>query len=327
MITLSASQISIAQECERKVAFRYMSRHPKPPQHPAAALGTRVHAVGEVYLSEGTPPDRDSDEGAIFIKGLPFLPAPGSGGVEGYFKDEIGGIAYQGYVDLLVKSHKLPQWDLPKCWVVHDHKTSSNPATWGKDEKALRTDPQVLIYGRKYLGDERGVGFRWLYLKTKGRLKAYPVDFIMTATEVVEGFDRHVQPTAERLVELYQIKDLDPNSLDPSPQACDNFGGCFYRGVCKLTPQERLKGLMTTKEKNMGLKDTLQKKVQKQQSAAPAINPEPQGKTTTAPVVEFDTGPDPRLVDIFCALYTNARDGDTYASVIKTAREIYDELK
>lgn len=241
----SATQIDTAKDCLRKWAFRYLTDLPKPEPGSGALLGQKIHAVAEAYLSKGTQPDRDIPEGEIFIGGLPFLPPPGSGGVEGRISIEISGILFTGFIDLRTRGSMLPQWPYGSVPVVLDHKTSSDPKKYGLTTETLKTNIQTLIYGFYEMSvtkrDE--IGFRWLYYKTKGRKLVYPVDVLMPRRQITDNFEKYVWSTAEKLHTLYEEKP-DPNTLEPCTESCSKYGGCPYQGVCILTPAQKASGLM-----------------------------------------------------------------------------------
>ena len=275
-IILSASQIDIARACLRKWAFRYTQGLPKPPTQPGDILGSKVHEVAEAYLKFGTAPNRSTREGAIFLKGLPYLPPPGTGGVEGYFTLELDGMCFQGYIDLATRGVVLPQWSLGHYPIVLDHKTSSNPLKYGKKAQDLLGDPQAILYTirRGIDANTAGtVGLRWLYYRTSTRPKCFAVDMVWSGAQAHAQYEKLIAPLARRLVELHTNR-IDANELEPSASACDSFGGCPYRGICKITPRERLAGLMVNhNQEDKVMRSDLLDKLRAMQGKAPVQAP------------------------------------------------------
>lgn len=283
MIHISPTQLDTSFTCLRWFGFKYLTDLPKPPQEAGALLGSEVHAVAEAYLKNGTKPDRDTDPGRIFIGGLPYLPPPGSGGVEGTFSIEIGGIWFRGIIDLLTRGGLLPQWSYGDIPVVVDHKTSSNPKEYGLTPSTLVDNVQALLYVYYAISKSNAstVGGRWIYYKTRGRELCYPVDMLWDSQDVFRRFE----PVLERARLLKKLWDEkpDPNSLDPSPESCDKYRGCPYRALCKITPVELSVGLF--KKANQGdtmasAAEALKAKLLTQQAAKQQVSPAETPATT-----------------------------------------------
>jgi len=295
---LSATQITTAKDCLRKFAFHYFTDLPRPEAGPGAELGAKIHKVAEDYLKNGTAPDRDTPEGEIFIGGLPWLPPPGSGGVEGRIDIEISHIPFTGFVDLCTRGGILPRWQFGPCPVVLDHKTSSDPKKWGLTAETLPFDVQALIYGF-YEVSKTGhseIGFRWLYYKTKGRPLVYPTDTVLAQDIIFKNFESEVWPTAELIHGLWQTKPA-PNTLEASPEACSKYGGCPYIGVCKLTPAEKAAGLMRlaqNKEEDMA---TLREKFEAQANRGNVNPPLPTAPAASTPQAPAFPQQQPRTIN------------------------------
>ena len=295
---LSATQITTAKDCLRKFAFHYFTDLPRPEAGPGAELGAKIHKVAEDYLKNGTAPDRDTPEGEIFIGGLPWLPPPGSGGVEGRIDIEISHIPFTGFVDLCTRGGILPRWQFGPCPVVLDHKTSSDPKKWGLTAETLPFDVQALIYGFYAVSktERSEIGFRWLYYKTKGRPLVYPTDTVLAQDIIFKNFESEVWPTAELIHGLWQTKPA-PNTLEASPEACSKYGGCPYIGVCKLTPAEKAAGLMRlaqNKEEDMA---TLREKFEAQANRGNVNPPLPAAPAASTPQAPAFPRQQPQIIN------------------------------
>ncbi len=311
---VSATQIEAVDPahdagCERRFAFNYVMGL-KPPQHPAAALGGELHKFGEGYLRDGKAPDDLTVAGNLFLYGLPYLPPPRSGGVEGDIQSiEIDGVRYNGYIDY--RGPRVPGVE-GRCTL--DHKTSSNPKKWGlwTLEKFL-SKPQPILYGSYDVlrseadGEEdRWSNLRWLYYWTKGKPRAEPSDVRLTRAMLEDNFERVVGNPAKRILQIIESQP-DPNDLTPNYRACDKFpkardskgpDGCPYHprngGGCKI---ERMKSVAAAfgrkkEEMKMPVNEKLMAKLRRAEAPKDPINPpeaeleEEEGEEDEAPAPE-----------------------------------------
>ena len=235
MRPLSATQIDTARGCWRKWAFRYRSDLPKPPEKPSAETGKALHAIQEAYLRDGIEPP-PTPIGLLARRGLPFLPPPGSGLVEGNTPHTIDGIPFVILRDWYGKTDHVPGLP-PGGYVTIDHKTSKDPARYGLFARADALDNvQVLVYGDACEGEERY--FRWLYYPTgTGRARVKPADHVITRREVRDGIERIVLPIAAEILRHPAVAPLD---MPPNTGHCDAFGGCEYRVHCPTTAADHV---------------------------------------------------------------------------------------
>lgn len=232
---LSPSQIDAAEDCLRKWAWDKIARVPRPTS-PSAALGTLVHAQIERYLKFRQPLDLLTPEGQIAHTGSHLWPTNVRlENVERPFTLDLEGLKFRGVIDL---------WhDHPK---VTDHKSTSD-FKWAKTPEILKRDPQGVVYGlhamREYGTD--AVELEWIYYRTKEpyRKPAMPVRATVTYRDILPGIER-IHRTGETLVRLAERK-AHPLSLPFSASSCEKYGGCAYKGLCNLSPLERLEAHMT----------------------------------------------------------------------------------
>ncbi len=235
---ISPSQIEAFRTCQRRWFKQYVEGF-QEPQAASAALGDRVHAVLEGYLGKGIPLDVRTQEGRIAASGMQFLPQPGTGLVEGKFYLPVTNLwGWVGKID----------WRSHDGSLVIDHKTTSD-FKWAKSEDTLVKDPQGLIYSRAGIegSDRAEQKSRWIYYRTKDKPAAYPVNFVLSRSEVFEGIAELEQET-EQLITLRKSKFLD---LNPNPSACFKYNKpCPHKQLCgDLNGVSILRGLnMKTKE-------------------------------------------------------------------------------
>jgi len=221
----------------------------REPRGDSLLLGSELHKISENYLTRGEQPDRLTHAGQMFIAGLPFLPPPGSGGVEAEKVLAVSGYQYYCAIDY---TGPLPR--LEGIWSL-DHKTSKNPAgrytlcqeyttdpDTHKEKKGFLDDVQAVIIAAAQLL-ETGASYaqlRWLYYKSVGAPIAIPRDIRLTRTQVEDAFGTLVHPLAERATAL-RSDNSHPLQLPPNPKRCHAYGrDCHYTEICNLSLSERL---------------------------------------------------------------------------------------
>jgi hypothetical protein len=247
--------------------------------------------------SYGKFPDRLTKAGDLFIRGLPYLPPPGVGGVEGEFVLTVSGITYGGKIDyrgpLPASAMFLGRHEDIAC-VTLDHKTSSNPAQYGMHPvgpKDWYRDAQAIIYATRHMIETKGdvAPMRWLYYRTKKVPEVKPADTIMERARVQDVFGEWIHPLASELTGLLETRP-DPNELRCNTEACNDFNKpCFYANVCKRTLAEQVRGALVSV-------DNLKRKKEKKQDMdlfanLKALVPQQPGQATpsAAPVAQATT--------------------------------------
>lgn len=219
---ISPSQISTHADCERKWYY-YAVLSAEKEDTTAAILGTHVHSALEGYYRRGDPLSFD-DVGNIARQALPLLPSPHpSLMIEQKLFLPREGFVYHGKADLIDPR--------AKPWLLNDHKTGSNPKRYGLTVADLPYDAQALIYAgaMMYLYNQSAVDLQWLYLPTKGKGKAYPVQARLTK-EHVEAQLKVLDSAALAIVKSRSI--LDVELTQPNGKACGKYGGCVYASRC-----------------------------------------------------------------------------------------------
>ena len=112
----------------------------RPPPNDSAALGTRVHAILEKWLKDGTAPETPAPEGEIAASGLHLLPAPRTPTLvtEEPFHFASQRAWYTGFKDFRYR-------DANGLLHVGDHKTTKS-FTWAKSTDEILAHSQALIY-------------------------------------------------------------------------------------------------------------------------------------------------------------------------------------
>jgi CRISPR/Cas system-associated exonuclease Cas4 (RecB family) len=238
------------RDCRRKWAFRYVDGV-EVDSNRFAQLGKQVHAVLENWLKNGEPPDLDTDEGRIAAAGLKHLPAPSALlDVEAHVQYRRKDTAYHGYSDLI----QGIDVEIP---VVTDHKTTVH-FKWAKTEEDLLADVQSTIYSAAVLDITQGnkVINRWVYYRTRGK----PASKVVEVERTVEDIERAMMAIDETAYEIYAAyKAAKPaEETEYDARACDHYGGCAYRDLCKLSAMDRIRSIMA--------KETLAEKMRRKKA-------------------------------------------------------------
>ena len=278
MLRKSATALDTFSSCPRKWAWKAIAGIPSPPT-PSTALGELVHSELERYLKEGTLPDQSSDAGRIATDGLKLLPAPKTPGmiVEKKFDFSMLGHTYTGRLDFEIGPYPIDARGNPLTVVdgavgvgmslptVGDHKTTGDMA-YAKTPDVLKTDVQAILYAVYAIAQYKseGANLVWTYFRTKGTPKSKRTHLPILKKEVesffldggVEvpwkgnpagGSKKGILQLSEEMEEAYHKvggKGGDVLSLPFNPDACGKFGGCPYVGMCNLTAEERMQGIM-----------------------------------------------------------------------------------
>ena len=226
---VSASSIELYRSCPRKWYYTYMlGRRGKTTE--AMLRGTKVHAVLEEYLLNGTTPSGRSQVVKIASPGIDLLPArnPSKQRVEAPLEDfKIPNlpVPFKGFIDLL---------DLTDGVHILDHKTTSNLERWTKTEEELAVNTQLIIYARHVLEhypDAEEARVTHVYYRTKTPYGAKRVSVLLKREDVYSRFD-------EILVTVKEMLEAATNSIEATAKEsgfcfaygkrCDHYNNCHY---------------------------------------------------------------------------------------------------
>jgi hypothetical protein len=256
MILFSPSQIKTYRECTRKWALTKIANL-RTPSSKSMELGKDVDDNQlQPYLRDARPFDlhrevEGTNTAAIAASGMAFLPPPKWRGLEvqKHFVFESPsklGFGYQGYLDVWLPFGGAPGFndELP---TVMDFKTTKSIRKWALDEESIKTDPQAMIYSVWAILETKTkeLNLNWLYMQTEGTRIARPTQVKVTTDEVAEQF-RLLEDTTKEMFPLMKAAPSFGNeaaqayalTLPPNPNACDNFGGCPFRHLCNLSPED-----------------------------------------------------------------------------------------
>jgi hypothetical protein len=263
-VYLSATQIDNFRRCPRVWAWDKIGRIPRTPAQ-SLELGSRVHEILEAYYKGEGAPDlsetwRFDAKGALFYPGkiassmiskaIPAKAVPLLE-VELDFKNTTVGAAYGVIYVGKIDVHWRTRMPVGEALVLRDHKTSSDPAAWGKKEEDLKNDTQCLIYSRVGLDlypEVEAVDFGLNYGSTKLQSKKnYHPNWVMSAAKVRERFESQIEPLAIYMAQLKR-EERHPLEIEPNPNACGDFRGCPHRERCQLTAKQKIGALIMSEK-------------------------------------------------------------------------------
>lgn len=295
-IWLSATQVSLGEECERKYGFRYILNI-KQPSTPAQELGLAVEqAEITPYLTDGRE-FSDSPAGRMASAARPFLPPPRSvtpDQLQHEFRIANERFGFLGYKDLrLPSSHVLPNLNVaPGTPAVVDFKTTK---WWNyrKTAAVLKTDTQATLYAFDELVSNPELDFVDLYWVSMRSTPESPLadaaHYRAHKDQVAEQFAK-IEFTGERLFQIRSAVPAAPNtdeaaklayvmSLTPNPNACSEFGGCPHRKTCNIGPKpQRAAQIVQLRRKNQMTNGTVMTALQRLKARKPT-------ETVEAPTV------------------------------------------
>lgn len=276
--------------------------------------------------------------GQIAYSGFHLLPPPGVVTVEGSFTCTTPASKWRGVKDgvyhlLDGQPARLPDPSTPLVdrphVVVMDHKTTSGKrsksrttgqleAKWAHTPETLLTNVQAVLYAHSEMErwgvDE--VTARWVYYLTSGdKRDAWAVEALFTRDHTQKAVAA-LDTMATEVHRLYSILPKNVRgvalTLDPSPNACEKFGGCPHKDTCNLTASQRIMGMMSNDIDSI-LKRALETKANLAGGIVPPLgNPPP----LTQP---FNQGPPPvQLDEITKAALRQAVQGGATDAQIQT---------
>lgn len=237
-IWISASQVQLWEECERKYGFKYLERIVQP-QHPSAKLGDEVQAQLDQWLIEGKSFDFTQRSGEIAQALVPLLPVPKAPGLKVRRNFRIpspsGRFQYVGQLDLYAADSVVVPGLAGGVPLVGDIKTTGN-LDYAKDEEKLKTDIQAQLYAMEVMFTENvdTVDLGWFYARTRAPHRVQRYALRVSAPHVVEQFGK-IEETAIKVAEV-KVTRPKVEDLTPNPRMCEQYGGCPFRHRCNLAP-------------------------------------------------------------------------------------------
>lgn len=267
----SPTDVDIYELCPRKWAFAWINGL-RPPKHPSALKGIKVHKHLELWLKKRVPPG-GNEEARVAQVMLPHLPPPhlvDPGNVELNAGIVLGGVRFAIAIDLFMP-------ELEPLPVVYDHKSTSS-FDWCLSPDTMDQDIQATLYAAWAMVTSRRdrVAVQWTYGRTKGAPLAHPVRAELGAGQITGRLERTVRSAREMQLILEQVPRGRALDVVHDPGACDAYGGCPFQELCNLTPEERLRAIMSQGTVRENYLERLRSRKQNGAGASPGqVNPDP----------------------------------------------------
>jgi hypothetical protein len=241
----SPSQVSTYELCARKWAWEWLDGAERSPNK-FAEFGIKTHSYLELWLKKRVPPSGGVSVGRSVQQEartaqmmIPHLPPPhlvDPDHVEMSAGIVIGGVQFIMQIDLW-----MPELDPP---VVYDHKTTGS-FDWALRPDVMQEDVQATLYAAWALvatGAPK-VAAQWTYGLRGGAANAMTVRAVLTPAMIEDRVGRSVQSAREMALILEQ----GGRAIDVPYDAagCGAFGGCSFQEKCNLSPQDKLRSLMS----------------------------------------------------------------------------------
>lgn len=299
LVDESATQVDNYRRCHRYWGFDKISKIPRA-ENLSLELGKRVHDILENFL-QGKERINPKETWRMKPGATLFYPGKIAMGMlskalpshyydrfkaEMEFKMEIGvgnGVLWRGKIDV--------HWLDEEFLFFVDHKTSKDPAMWGKKEADLLTDTQAILYPRigfELYPEAEVCSFALNYGSTKLQYnKNYHPTVVSTKEEIIERYERLIVPASQEMAQAFREK-INPMELEPNPKACDAYGGCPFRGThCVLNKGQKMGMFM----KSGGLLGKLLDKNNETETAeeVDGLNPPETEEAANTPVLDKKT--------------------------------------
>jgi hypothetical protein len=285
----SASQLAVYELCARKWAWTYIEEVEGEPNK-WAEFGSQTHRHIEKWLRDREAPP-DTAEGRVALAIIPHLPPPQAidkQNVERGIEFALADVYLEGFVDLYMP---LGPNGVPR---VYDHKTTGD-MQWALTPERMPDDIQVTVYAAWALirSNAERVEVQWTYGVTRGTPEGHPVIRSVTGREIEPRLLQTIALAREaKLIrETPGVRALD---VPYNPNACEHYGGCPFRQLCNLTPQERMRAAMNqATQKDKFLAELAARK--NGQPVSQPINPPPAAAAAVAAVQSTPGGALERL--------------------------------
>lgn len=248
MLLVSASEIDLFSNCQRKWAFKHIEGI-RPRQGDAQKLGDEVEKEQLTpYLTEGRTFDftKERESGYIAASLVSLLPPPKTEGMilqkRFIVPSPQGTFGYIGYRDLFVPDSSVIPGAKGGVPFVGDFKTTSD-FKWAKTEEDLRKDTQSVLYQIATMFElgARELDLGWFYAKTRKPYRAKVVHLRVVGDDVASQFER-VDDVAGRVVATKK-ENPKPHDLEPNAAFCNAFNRpCEYTHLCNLSPAVTVSG-------------------------------------------------------------------------------------
>lgn len=200
-----------------------------------AAIGTRYHKDAERWILKGQVPDPEDgktkeEKEEIELRRDLLIAAIDSGEIPHPF-DETALVEHDVVMDDITG-----RLDLFWKGKLRDHKTTKDAKQYAPTPEELEQDIQANFYGLACMieMDLDSLDCVWLYMCRKTRT-CNPVYFTLLRTRSQALWDATL-PTRQKMQALIDNPPEDPLQIvgASNPASCEMYGGCKFKGECKM---------------------------------------------------------------------------------------------
>jgi hypothetical protein len=191
-------------------------------------------------------------------------------------------VKFVGDMDLFMPAGTVSEF--PR---VYDHKFTRD-LKWALPAESMVDDVQATLYAAAGLlkTGAREIEVQWTYGKTEGAPKATATVARLNGSMIRARVERSIETSRNlRLIREAGLKTLD---LPYNAGACQQYGGCPFRKLCNLTPEEEMESVMAQGSAQDSYLEQLRARKNGQGIAQP-VNP----PTAAAPTVVQSPVPSP----------------------------------
>jgi len=233
-------QVDTFEQCPRKWGWEALDGVERE-KNKFALLGISGHDILKGWLAE-----RiflwDQPASKIAAEMTKYLPPPQAvkrEHVEMPFRMVLADVDFIGDMDLFVPAGVVSEF--PR---VYDHKFTTD-LKWAKPADLLDGDIQATLYAAAGLlkTGVREIEVQWTYGRTKGKPEAKPVVARFNGAMIRARVEKSIETS--RHIRLIREAKLTALQLPYNAGACQAYGGCPFRQLCNLTPQEEMESVMS----------------------------------------------------------------------------------
>lgn len=276
--SVSVSQLNTFKACKRRWFFQKVRGVRVPTDHKkGAATGTEIHSLHDVYYKKGELPSADHPHYRKVLASLENLPKRGDDVIsEMPFSVPLPtGIPFTGVIDLVDRTY------LPDDLFITDHKSTGDISRLEQNPVDVVNDPQMLTYAHVgyTLFNATRVRVSHNTISSKHVARILPPQYVYVSRQKAqENWVDQIETTGT-MIRLAASPPADWNDVEPTTEACGDYGGCDFLPICTLkTPTL---GVPQMAHDNDAASDLLKRL----QAAVANVAPAPAPMPSAAPVV------------------------------------------
>lgn len=283
--------------CERRWWYRYVKGLDEP-QTGNQELGEKLHALIENRLKTGETPvvaGAGHEAAGLYLAGQAMIESVAQRTIIGVERGlpadfRLDGIAFS----------PMSKCDVVTMDGIIDWKTSSDINRYGKTERELATDTQMVLYALAFHPTAESVKLAHGQFQTKGRKSTHFVEVEVTNKDLADHRNNVIIPLVQKMKSA--ASETDVRKLPRNEKSCFN---CAYKPHCPTAEGEnimsffsKMKSTAVTVDPNLKQGQVLVMEPEKfAQSVLPPDAPRSDPAKASEPVAGFSPTPAPRVTE------------------------------